>query len=67
MKDTANQEKNKETMTGIKKVGKGRRQMADFREAVCCPSAVLQGQHGKKWFEGSVWGNWDPWEGQQPF
>ena len=22
----------------------------DFKEAVCCPSAVVQGEHGKKWF-----------------
>ena len=26
----------------------------------------FRGQHSEK-MKGSVWGNWDPWEGQQPF
>ena len=32
-------------------------------------AALLQsfrGQHGKK-IKGSAWGNWEPWDGQQPF
>ena len=45
MKVTAHQEKkkNEETKTGMKKAGEGRSQATDFREAVCCPSAVVQG------------------------
>ena len=32
-------------------------------------AALLQsfrGQHSEK-MKGSAWGNWDPWEGQEPF
>ena len=39
--------KNEETKTGKRKAGEGRRQATDFKEAVCCPSAVVQGQRGK--------------------
>ena len=45
---------------------KKRKQATDFEEAVCCPSAVIQGAAQLK-NEGECWGNWDPWEGQQPF
>ena len=46
MNVTAYQEKkeNEETKTGMKKVGERRRQSTDFRKAVCCPSAVVQGE-----------------------
>ena len=39
------QEKNKETKMGNRKAGeeKKRKQATDFKEAVCCPSAVVQG------------------------
>ena len=45
MNCTAHQEKkkNEETKKRTKKVGERRRQATDFREAVCCPSAVVQG------------------------
>ena len=38
-------EKNKKTKTGKRRAGeKGKRkQAADFTEAVCCPSAIVQG------------------------
>ena len=40
--------KNEETKTGMKKVGKGRRQVANFREAVCRLFAVVQGAARQK-------------------
>ena len=41
----AHEEKNKykETKTGKRRVGEKRKQATDFKEAVCCPSAVVQG------------------------
>ena len=46
-----------------------RRQATDFKEAACCPSAVVQRAALRKngLCEGSARGNWDPREGQQPF
>ena len=46
MNVTAHQEKKKkETKTGKRGSGENRKrkQATDFKEAVCCPSAVLQG------------------------
>ena len=47
MNVTTHQEKkkNKETKTGKRRAGKKRKrkQAIDFKEAVCCPSAVVQG------------------------
>ena len=45
MKITAHQEKekNEETKTGKRGAGEKRKQAIDFEEAVCCPSAVVQG------------------------
>ena len=40
-------------------------QASDFKEAACCPFAVVQGAARRK--SGSAQGNWDPREGQQPF
>ena len=34
-------EKNKETKTGKRKAGEGRRQATDFKEAACCPFAIV--------------------------
>ena len=70
MNVAAYQEKKKNKKTGKKKAGEERRQATDFKEAACCPSAVIQGQHDEKMV--CVRGvcarcNWDPWEGQQPF
>ena len=45
---------------------KKRKQATDFEEAVCCPSAVVQGQHSEK-IKGNARDNWDPREVQQPF
>ena len=44
MNVTAHQEKekNKETKTGKSRAGE-KRKRRDFKEAVCCPSAVVQG------------------------
>ena len=47
MNISAHQEK-KETKTGMKKAGEGRTQATDFREAVCCPTAVVQGAAQQK-------------------
>ena len=47
MNATAHQEKekNKETKTGERRAGEKRKkkQATDFKEAVCCPFAVVQG------------------------
>ena len=45
MNVTAHQEKgkNEETKTGKRRAGGERKQATDFKEAVCCPSAVVQG------------------------
>ena len=46
-----------------------KRRQADFKEAACYPSAVVQGAARRKngLCGGSAQGNWDPREGQQPF
>ena len=56
-------EKEKNEKTGKRKAGEERRQ-ADFKEAVCYPSAVVQRAARRKngLCEGSTRGNWDPRE-----
>ena len=68
MNVAAYQEKEKNEKTGKRKVGVEKRQ-ANFKEAVCYPSAVVHGAARRKnaLCEGSARGNWDPREGQQPF
>ena len=68
MNVVAHQDKQKNEKTGKRKAGEERRQ-ADFIEAACYPSAVVQGAAQQKngFCEGSAWGNCDPREGQQPF
>ena len=70
MDDTTHQEKekNQETKMGNRRAGEERKRKhaTNFEEAVCCPSAIIQGQHSKK-RKGSAQGNWDPREGQEPF
>ena len=58
----------KDEKTGKRKAGEERRQ-ADFKEAACYPSAVVQGAARQKngSCEGSARGNWDPREGQESF
>ena len=45
MNVTAHQEKekNEETKTGKRRAGEKKKLATDFKEAVCCPSAVVQG------------------------
>ena len=64
----AHQEKEKDEKTSKRKAGVERRQ-ANFKEAACYPSAVVQwGARRKNGLcERSARGNWDPREGQQPF
>ena len=68
MNVAAHQEKEKNEKTGKRKAGVKRRQ-ANFKEAACYPSAVVQGAARRKngLCEGSARGNWNPQEGQQPF
>ena len=68
MNVAAHQEKEKNKKTGKRKAGEDRRQ-ADFKEAACYPSAVVQGAARRKngLCEESARGNWDPHESQQPF
>ena len=47
MNVAAYQKKEKNEKTGKRKTGEERRQ-ADFKEAACYPSAVVQGLHGEK-------------------
>ena len=53
---------------GKRKAGEERKQ-ADFKEAACYPSAVVQRAARRKnsLCEGSARDNWDPREDQQPF
>ena len=50
MNVTAHQEKekNEETKTGKRKAGEERKQATDFKKAVCCPSAFIQGAAQQK-------------------
>ena len=41
-------EKNEETKTGKREAREGRRQATNFKEAMCCPSAVVQGTAWRK-------------------
>ena len=68
MNVAAHQEKKKNEKTGKRKAREERRQ-ADFKEAACYPSTVVQGAARRKngLCEGSARGNWDPRKGQQPF
>ena len=69
MNVAAHQEKEKNEKTGRKKAREERRQATDFKDGACCPLAVVQGAARQKngLREGSVRGNWDSREGQQPF
>ena len=68
MNVATHQEKEKNEKTGKRKAGVERRQ-ADFKEAACYPSAVVQGAARRKngLCERSALDHWDPREGQQPF
>ena len=70
MNVTAHQEKEENEAMKKGKRGAGekkkRKQGTYFKDAVCCLTAVVQGQHSKT-IKGSARGNWDPREGQQPF
>ena len=52
-----------------RRAGEERRQSTDFKEAACCPSAVVHDAARRKngLCEESVRGNWDPREGREPF
>ena len=68
MNVAAHQEKEKNEKTGKRKAGVEKKQ-ANFKEAVCYPSAVIQGAARRKngLCEGSARGNWEPWKSQRPF
>ena len=68
MNVAAHQEKEKIEKTGKRKEGEERKQ-ADFREAACYLSAVVQRAARQKngLCEGSARGNWDPRKDQQQF
>ena len=68
MNVATHQEKEKNEKTVKRKAGVKRGQ-ANFKEAACYPSAVVQGAARRKngLCEGSARGNRDPREGQQPF
>ena len=62
-------QKNEGTKTGKKKAGEEGRHVIDFKGAACCPFVVIQGAAQLKngLCKGSAQGNWDSWQGQQPF
>ena len=66
--NVATHQEKKNEKTGKKKEGVKSRQ-ADFKDAVCCPSAVVQRAARRKngLCEGSARGNWNPREDQQSF
>ena len=68
MNVATHQEKEKNEKTVKRKAGVKRRQ-ANFKEAACYPSAVVQGAARRKngLCEKTAQGNWDPREGQKPF
>ena len=68
MNVAAHQEKEKNEKTGKRKAGEERRQ-ADFKEAACYPSVVVQRAAWQKngFCGGSARGNSDPREGLQAF
>ena len=68
MNVAAHQDKEKNEKTGKRKAGEERK-LADFKEAACYPSVVVQTATRQKNIlcEGSTRGNWDSQEGQQPF
>ena len=68
MNVATHQEKEKNEITVKRKAGEKRRQ-ADFKEAACYPSAIVQGAARRKngLCEGIARGNWDPREDQQQF
>ena len=61
--------KNEKMKTGKTKAGKERKQATYFKEAACCPTAVVQG--AARWknslCEERARGNWESRKGQQPF
>ena len=68
MNVAAHQDKEKNEKTGKRKEGVERRE-ANFKEAACYPSAVVQGAARRKngLCERSAWGNCELREDQQPF
>ena len=68
MNVAADQEKEKNEKTGKRNAGEERRQ-ADFKEATCYPSAVVQAAARRKHglCEGSAQNNWDPRKDQMLF
>ena len=64
MNVAAHEDKKKNEKMGKRKAGEERNQ-ADFKEAACYPSVVVQGAARQKNIlcEGSAQSNWDPWEG----
>ena len=48
MNVTLHPDKVKNVKTGKRKAGEERRQETDLKKTACCPSAVVQGQHGEK-------------------
>ena len=59
----------KNEKTGKREAEEERKQATDFKETLCCSSAVIQRAPRRKndLCEGSARGNWDVREGQQPF
>ena len=68
MNAAAHQEKEKNEKTGKRKAGEERRQ-ADFKEAACYPSTMVQvaAQRKNSLCKGSARSYWDSRKGQQPF
>ena len=69
MNVAAHQEKEKNEKASKRGAGEERPRVTNFKEASCCPSAVVQEAPRQKngLCEGSAQGDWNFQEGQQPF
>ena len=63
---TNQQKKNEETKKGKKRAGEKKSRRPILKKLCAALLWPFRGQHSKK-MKGSVWGNWGPREGQQPF
>ena len=69
MNVVAHQQNEKNEKMGKREAGEKRKQTTIFKEAACRSFAVVLGGARRKngLCEGRAPGNWNPWDGQQPF
>ena len=70
MNVTAHQEKEENEETKREREGQEKRKRKSRRpilKKLCATLLRSFRRHHSEKMKGSAWGNWDPWEGQQPF